>query len=103
MASRPTQYLYANPGRNRHRRVEFQWAWRNWLLRMQNRPAGGTSVPRGSIPAASTAYLSDQTANSLPSGSRKWNRRPPGNAKISLVIFPFDLRIFASFSSSTAS
>lgn len=29
-----------------------------------------------------------QTANSLPLGSAKWKRRPPGNPKISRTIFP---------------
>jgi hypothetical protein len=33
-------------------------------------------------------HTSDHTAKSFPLGSRKWNRRPPGNAKGSTVIFP---------------
>jgi hypothetical protein len=32
--------------------------------------------------------ISDHTAISLPLGSAKWNRRPPGNEKIFLTIFP---------------
>jgi hypothetical protein len=32
---------------------------------------------------------SDQIAHSFPLGSVKWNRRPPGNEKISLVTLPF--------------
>lgn len=37
---------------------------------------------------AETSYAADQTASSYPSGSVKWNRRPPGKAKIATVISP---------------
>jgi len=42
---------------------------------------------RGSLPAT-PRQPSDQTASSLPLGSAKWNRRPPGKLKISLTIVP---------------
>src|SRR5215471_17273934 len=38
--------------------------------------------------------MSDHTASSLPFGSAKWNRRPPGNEKIFLTIFPPAASIF---------
>ena len=34
------------------------------------------------------AVYSPQTASSLPAGSRKWNRLPPGKEKIGLTILP---------------
>ena len=39
-------------------------------------------------PLMTQSYLSDQTASSFPCGSEKWNRRPPGNEKISLHMLP---------------
>ena len=41
-------------------------------------------VPARRIPLG----YSPQTASSLPAGSRKWNRLPPGKEKIGLTILP---------------
>ena len=38
--------------------------------------------------ARRVVHRSDHTASSYPPGSTKWNRRPPGNSKVSLTIRP---------------
>ncbi len=38
--------------------------------------------------AVAVLHHSAQTPSSLPAGSRKWKRRPPGNSKIGTVITP---------------
>lgn len=43
------------------------------------RPGGSDTSPPARL------YCADQTASSYPSGSMKWNRRPPGNANAGLV------------------
>ena len=43
--------------------------------------------------------MSDHTAYSLPLGSLKWNRRPPGNGNTGFIIKPPASWIFASVSS----
>jgi len=72
---------------------------RKWLLR---RPRKTTVCATGAchgrqhaqLLAAKARYITsvqatfDQTASSLPLGSEKWNRRPPGNSNVGLVIFP---------------
>jgi hypothetical protein len=45
------------------------------------------------------SHLSDHTASSFPLGSAKWNRRPPGNEKISFTIAPPAAATFACMSS----
>jgi len=55
-----------------------------------NRPRVDSVADRvGSHPWAEfSRYASVQTASSLPDGSMKWNRRPPGKAKMGLAITP---------------
>src|SRR5258706_13928928 len=48
----------------------------------------GCTEQRESIRIASRHQAADQTASSLPLGSVKWKRRPPGNAYGSFRIFP---------------
>src|SRR5690606_26133606 len=43
---------------------------------------------RGSCRRLLDQARSDQTASSLPAGSRKWKRRPPGKGKMGTVISP---------------
>ena len=45
------------------------------------------------------ATASDQTANSLPLGSMKWKRRPPGKLNIGLMTLPPALVTLASVAS----
>ena len=40
------------------------------------------------------SFYSDQTANSFPPGSLKWNLLPPGNENISLTISAFSFFTF---------
>jgi len=44
---------------------------------------------------------SDQTANSFPLGSLKWNLLPPGNEKIGLIVLPPAFSILSWVASST--
>src|SRR5690606_15525438 len=62
----------------------------------------GNSALKGSQTTVG-CYLSDQTANSFPAGSRKWKRRPPANANVALVICPPDFftSLFAASKSAT--
>jgi len=66
---------------------------RTWLLG-QMRPERAATVTRigsevsRSQRSAPRDQRFDQTASSFPFGSEKWNRRPPGNVKVGLVIFP---------------
>ena len=49
---------------------------------------GLRSSPLGGLGLSDRVHTSDHTANSFPLRSRKWNRRPPGNAKGSTVTLP---------------
>jgi hypothetical protein len=59
----------------------------NFINRVWAFQFGLTSQPL--YPIYSFYAPSDQIAQSSPLGSVKWNRRPPGNEKISLVSIPF--------------
>lgn len=52
--------------------------------------------------AVHAPQASDQTANSLPLGSVKWKRRPPGNSNTGLTTLPPAASTFAWVSSSRA-
>ena len=63
----------------------------------------GDERHRGSLSPArfpSPPYRSVHTASSLPLGSVKWNRRPPGKENVGFTIFPPASLTFASTSSS---
>ena len=63
----------------------------------------GDERHRGSLSPArfpSPPYRSVHTASSLPLGSVKWNRRPPGKENVGFTIFPPACLTFASTSSS---